>query len=72
MEIMDDILDLADWLGETAAKGKRILCRRRGQSGFSTITMVLIILMLGAVILTPLLYFVITGQRSAARHDRIS
>ena len=71
MEIMDDVLDLMDSLGEKLEKGKRAARRTlRGEGGFSTLIIVLVILALGAVILTPLLVLVVTGQRAGEAHER--
>jgi hypothetical protein len=69
MDIMDDVLDLMDSLGETLEKGKRTAKRLlRGQSGFSTLVTVLVIMALGAIVITPVLAFVVTGQRAGATH----
>ena len=73
MDIMDDVLDLMDSLGETLEKGKRGAKRvLRGEGGFSTLVMVLVILALGAIIITPLLVFVITGQRAGRTHNEVT
>ncbi|MBN2099088.1 MAG: hypothetical protein JW753_05765 [Dehalococcoidia bacterium] len=73
MEIMDDILDLADLLGEKLEKGRRATRRAlRGEGGFSTLVTVLVILALGAMIITPLLVWVITGQRAGEAHERVT
>ena len=67
MEIMDDVLDLIDSLGDRLEKGRRTTGRAlRGESGFSMLVTVLVILAVGAVIITPLLVFVVTGQRAGA------
>ena len=69
MYIMDDVLDLMDSLGGTLEKGKRTAMRMlRGQSGFSTLVTVLVILALGAIVITPVLAFVVTGQRAGSTH----
>jgi hypothetical protein len=54
--------------------GKRLSARHllRDESGVSTLSMVLVLLVLGAVILTPLLYLVITGQRAGSAHDEMT
>ena len=71
MEIMDDVLDLIDSLGDRLEKGRRTTRRAlRGESGFSLLVTVLVILAVGAVIITPLLVFVVTGQRAGEVHDR--
>lgn len=71
MDFMDDVLDLKDSLLETwdkeTRKARRVL---RGESGFSTLIVVLVILAVGAIIITPLLVFVITGQRAGETHER--
>lgn len=73
MDIIDDVLDLKDSLGETVEKGmrkaKRVL---RGEGGFSTLVIVLVILALGAIIITPLLVFVVTGQRAGRTHNEVT
>jgi hypothetical protein len=69
MDIMDDVLDLMDSLGETLEKGKRTAKHLlRGESGFSTLVTVLVIMALGAIVITPVLAFVVTGQRAGATH----
>jgi hypothetical protein len=69
MYIMDDVLDLMDTLGETLEKGRRTAKRLlRGQSGFSTLVTVLVIMALGAIVITPVLAFVVTGQRAGSVH----
>jgi photosystem II stability/assembly factor-like uncharacterized protein len=73
MYIMDDVLDLMDSLGETLEKGKRGAKRvLRGEGGFSTLVTVLVILALGAIIITPLLVFVVTGQRAGRTHNEVT
>jgi hypothetical protein len=71
MDMMDDVLDLVDWLanivGREKSRAKRVL---RGESGFSTLIIVLVILALGAIIITPLLVYVVTGQRAGGVHNR--
>jgi hypothetical protein len=73
MDFMDDVLDLKDSLLETwdkeTRKARRVL---RGESGFSTLIVVLVILALGAIIITPLLVFVITGQRAGTTHNEVT
>jgi hypothetical protein len=44
----------------------------RGEGGFSTLVIVLVILALGAIIITPLLAFVITGQRAGRTHNEVT
>ena len=69
MYIMDDVLDLLDSLGETLEKGKRtVKDLLRGQSGFSTLVTVLVIMAVGAIVITPVLAFVVTGQRAGTIH----
>ena len=71
MEIMDDVLDLKDWLEDTLGKQQRRTKRvLRGESGFSTLVTVLVIMVVGAIIITPLLAFVVTGTRAGETHDR--
>ena len=73
MDFIDDVLDLKDSLLETWEKETRQARRvLRGESGFSTLVIVLAIMALGAVIITPLLVMVITGQRAGETHERIT
>src|SRR5512136_1508986 len=73
MYIIDDVLDLMDSLGETLEESKRGAKRvLRGEGGFSTLIMVLVIMALGAIIITPLLVFVVTGQRAGRTHDEVT
>ena len=71
MEIMDDVLDLKDSLedalGRQTRKARRVL---RGESGFSTLVIVLVIMAVGAIIITPLLAFVVVGTRAGRVHNR--
>ena len=71
MDIMDDVLDLwirweTHWRRASGEPGACFGVRR----GFSTLVTVLVILALGAIIITPLLVFVVTGQRAGTAHDR--
>ncbi len=71
MEIMDDLLDLKDTLADAVDRHRRRARKAlAGQSGFSTLITVLAIMAVGAIIITPLLAFVITGTRAGAVHDR--
>ncbi len=73
MYIMDDVLDLMDSMGDTLEKGKRGAKRvLRGEGGYSTFVIVLVILALGAIIITPLLAFVVTGQRAGRTHNEVT
>ncbi len=73
MEIMDDLLDLKDDLEDVLSRQKRrVGSALRSQSGFATLTTVLVIMVVGAIIITPLLAFVITGTRAGEVHDRIT
>ncbi len=65
MDIMDDVLDLKDSLGDVGKERRKARASLRGESGFSTLVIVLVIMAVGAVIITPLLVvLVVTGQRA--------
>ncbi len=71
MDIIDGILDLWNSTGDALARTKREARRVfRGERGFSTLVIVLVILAVGSIIITPLLVFVVTGQRAGQAHDR--
>ncbi len=73
MEIMDDLLDLRDTLADAVGRHRRRARKAlHGQSGFGTLVTVLAIMAVGAIIIAPLLAFVITGTRAGAVHDRIT
>lgn len=71
MEIIDDLLDLKDSIEDALVRQRqRAKSVLRGESGFSTLITVLVIMAVGAVIITPLLSFVIVGTRAGRVHDR--
>lgn len=73
MEIMDDLLDLMDSVSERlATEQRRARSALRGESGYATLVTVLVIMAIGAVIITPLLALVIQGHRSGATHNQIT
>ncbi len=72
MDIIDDVLDLKDTLEDVLEAGRRQAKRPlRGQSGFSTLVTVLVIMAVGALLITPLLALVVTGQRAGTTHNAI-
>ncbi|MDM8001175.1 MAG: hypothetical protein QUS33_14595, partial [Dehalococcoidia bacterium] len=73
MDIIDDVLDLKDSFGDLMERSRRQAKRvLRGEGGFSTLVTVLVILALGAIIITPLLVFVVTGQRAGRAHNEVT
>ena len=71
MEIMDDLLDVKDRLEDALAnRARRARSALRGESGFSTLVLVLVIMAVGAIIITPILAFVVVGTKAGETHDR--
>jgi hypothetical protein len=52
-------------------RGRGILARMaRGESGYATLTAVLVLLVLGGLVLTPLLVYMHTGLDAGQTHER--
>lgn len=71
MDIMDDILDIMDAMQDGVAKGRRALRPLvKGESGSAPLIIVLVLLVVGAMVLTPIMGLTYSGTKADAMHEK--